>query len=136
MKDFLKNFFDNPQEIFIGACLQFPFIFIIGWWVLPMMLICGIFWRIGGMTGGNKLFRRIGVPLVGMASAFANGFWISGVIGAVLSSASIWTISYGEDSVFYKFFFNMSHNLKKADFQVRTLLYVCYFLSWMTAFSF
>jgi hypothetical protein len=46
----MKSFFDNWEEIFIGACLQFPLYFIVGWWVLPIMLVCGILWRLGGWS--------------------------------------------------------------------------------------
>ena len=42
-------FFDNVEEMFIGAVLQFPLYFIVGWLVLPVMVVCGILWRLGGM---------------------------------------------------------------------------------------
>ena len=59
----IKSFFDNPEEFFIGAVLQFPLYFVIDWWIVPIMILCGIMWRLGGWEYGNKNFRRIGVPL-------------------------------------------------------------------------
>jgi len=58
------------EEIFIGSVLQFPLYFIVGWWVIPIMILCGFLWRLGGWEGGSKLFRRIGVPLVVCGTTF------------------------------------------------------------------
>ena len=44
----IKSFFDNPEELFMGAVLQFPIYYVVGWWVLPIMLACGLLWRFGG----------------------------------------------------------------------------------------
>ena len=58
------------EELFIGSLLQFPLYFIIGWWIIPVSILCGILWRLGGWSEGNKLFRRLGVPLVVCGSTF------------------------------------------------------------------
>ena len=55
--------FGLDEEIWIGAMLQFPLYFIVGWWVLPLMAACGLMWRLGGWEHGNKLWRRIGSSL-------------------------------------------------------------------------
>ena len=65
-----ESFWANREEIFIGACLQFPLYFIVGWWVLPIMAVCGILWHLGGWKYGHKAFRWLGVPLVVCGSAF------------------------------------------------------------------
>jgi hypothetical protein len=65
----LDKFFDNPEEIMIGMLLQLPLYFITGWMVLPVMLACGIMWRLGGWAKGHKLWRRLGVPFVVCISA-------------------------------------------------------------------
>jgi len=116
-----KDFWDNPEETFIGACLQFPLYFIVGWWILLIMPLCGLLWRLGGVSGGSKLFRRLGVPAT--------------VCGATFLTLHHWQIfiavpfmvwiapSYGVESWLYK--------LLKNDFLTRI---VCYLWYW-TAFS-
>lgn len=59
-----KAFWDCPEEIFIGAALQFPLYFIIGWKILALMPLCGLLWRLGGVTGGIKWARWAVVPLL------------------------------------------------------------------------
>jgi hypothetical protein len=117
----MNGFLDNPEELFIGACLQFPLYFIVGWWVIPIMLVCGVLWRLGGWEHGNKLFRRLGVPLM--------------VCGATFLVTHHWTIflavpfmvwlapSYGVDSWLYKWL--------KNDFLTRIICFAWYW----TAFS-
>ena len=121
----LKKYFDNIEEIFIGAVLQFPLYFITGWWILLIMPLCGLLWRLGGVEGGSKLFRRIGVPLV--------------VCGATFLFLHQWTIflaipfmiwlcpaSYGEKSWLYNFFYGLVVDVRKADFLTRGALFAWY----------
>jgi hypothetical protein len=119
LKENVKDFFNCPEEIFIGSCLQFPLYFLVGWSVLPIALICGVLWRLGGWSGGSKLFRRIGVPLV--------------VCGATFLTLHHWQIflavpfmvflapSYGKQSWLFK--------LLKNDFLVRLICYGWYWAS-------
>jgi hypothetical protein len=120
-----KDYWDCPEEIFIGAVLQFPLYFIVGWWVLPLMLACGLLWRLGGVDGGTKLARRILVPLC--------------VCGATYLKTHQWTIflclpflvwlapSYGKASWLFK--------IVKNDFLVRLITYAWYWLVFSIAYA-
>lgn len=122
----LKDFFDNVEEVFIGAVLQFPLYFIIGWWVIPVMLTCGLLWRGGGVTGGSKLFRRVGVPLVvcGVTFFFLH-HWTIFLAGPFM----VWLTpgSYGKTSWLYKFF--------GGDFLTRLFLFFWYWFSFALAYA-
>jgi hypothetical protein len=116
-----KAFWDCPEELFIGACLQFPLYFIIGWKILFIMPLCGLLWRLGGWEHGSKLFRRIGVPLCVCVPAFCvvhNPFIFLAV------PFMVWLApSYGEESWLFK--------LLKNDFLTRLICFAWYW----TAFS-
>ena len=123
---FWKSFFDCPEEIFIGASLQFPLIFIVGWWVLPLMGVCGVLWRLGGMAGGSKLFRRLGVPIIACGASFMvlHDWWL---FIAVPLMVWLCPASYGKSSWLYKLFLKITkENTKKADFLTRVVLYFWY----------
>jgi hypothetical protein len=117
----MKDSFWQWEELFIGSCLQFPLYFIVGWSVLPIALICGIFWRLGGWSGGNKFLRRIGVPLTVCLASMAFGVsWI--ILLAV--PFMVWLApSYGKNSWLFK--------IVKSDFLARL---ICFFWYW-TAFG-
>jgi hypothetical protein len=114
----------KPEEWFIGVTLQFPLYFIVGWWVIPIMLVCGLLWRLGGMAGSSKLFRRLGVPMV--------------VCGVTFLVTHHWTIflaipfmvwlapSYGIDSWLYK--------LIKNDFLTRIICFAWYWSMFSVAY--
>lgn len=129
-ESFFKGLLE-PEEYFIGACLQFPIYFVVGWWVIPIMLICSLFWRLGGVAGGNKLFRRIGVPLVICLSTFlvVRDWPIFLAIPFM-----VWLCpSYGEGSSLYKFYSKIADPVK-ADFLTRITTYVLYWASYFIAF--
>lgn len=115
----IKSYFDNWEEIFIGAVLQFPLYFIVGWWVLPIMLLCGLLWRYGGWEHGNKVVRRIGVPLTVCISSM-----LFGVKWPILLAIPfmVWIApSYGEDSWLFK--------LLKNNFLTRLICFAWYWLT-------
>jgi hypothetical protein len=120
-----QDFCDNPEEIWLGASLQFPLYFIVGWWVIPLSWLCGILWRLGGVTGGSKLFRRIGVPLVVCGSAFlAIHHWWIFLAGPFM----VWIApSYGKDSWLYK--------LIKDDFLTRLVCFAWYWTAFGVAYA-
>jgi len=119
------SFFDNWEEIFVGACLQFPLYFIVGWWVLPIMAVCGILWRLGGWKHGNKLFRRVGVPLLVCSCAFAS---IHELTIFLCAPFLVWIApSYGVDSWLFK--------LLKNDFLTRLVCVGWYWLAFSLAYS-
>jgi hypothetical protein len=122
----IKSFFDNPEELFMGAVLQFPIYYVVGWWVLPIMLACGLLWRFGGAAGGNKLARRLGVPgLVCGATLIATGGWV--ILLAI--PFMVWLApSYGKDSFLFKFL--------KDDFLTRVITYAWYWIAFAIAYLF
>jgi len=122
----MKSFFDCWEEIFIGAVLQFPLYFIVGWWVLPIMLVCGIFWRLGGWSAGNKFFRRLGVPLIVCSSSMA--FGVSWVILLAVPFMVWLAPSYGKESWLFK--------LVKNDFLTRLICFGWYWSVFAVAYFF
>jgi len=123
----VKKFFDTPEEIFVGAMLQFPLYFIVGWLIIPIMIICGLLWRFGGVEGGSKLARRLGVPFI---VCFSTYLCTKHYIIFLAVPFMIWLCpaSYGKNSWLYK--------LIKNDFLVRIILYSWYWLMFSIAYSF
>jgi hypothetical protein len=67
-----KDFWDCPEEIIIGGICSSIFLYwIIGWPVFAISGLSGLLWRAGGVRGGNKLFRRLGVPLLICGACYA-----------------------------------------------------------------
>ena len=95
-----KDYWDCPEEIFIGAMLQFPLYFIIGWKILIIMPLCGLLWRLGGVEGGTKLARRIGVPLIICTITFV--MLLKWTIFLAIPFMVWLAPSYGVDSWLYK----------------------------------
>lgn len=116
----------NAEEIFIGAMLQFPLYFIVGWWIIPIQLTCGVLWAIGGAEGGTKLARRIGIPFVVCFSSFVVLHeWVI----LLAMPFMVWLCpSYGGASWLFKLFKHMVKEQRVADFLTRTTTYVCYWL--------
>jgi len=115
----------EPEEYFVGAVLQFPLYFIVGWSILPVMAICGLLWRLGGISGGNKLFRRLGVPFVVCFATFmcTKNQWIWFAVPFM-----VWLnpMTYGIDSWLYRWL--------KNDFLVRILGYAWYWAAFSVVF--
>jgi hypothetical protein len=118
----VKDSFIQWEELFVGAALQFPLYFIVGWWIFPIMFVCGILWRLGGWSGGNKFFRRLGVPLTTCLASMA--FGVSWVILLAVPFMVWLAPSYGKESWLYKL---MGYN----DFMTRIICFAWYW----TAFS-
>ena len=120
----LKKFFDNPEELMIWGLLQFPLYFVIGWWILLIMPLCSVLGRLGGVAGGSKLFRRIGVPLVvcGVSFAILRSPWIFLAVPFMVWLAP----SYGVESWLYK--------LLKNDFLTRLVCFAWYWTFFALAF--
>ncbi len=121
----------SVEEIFIGAMLQFPLYFIVGWWVIPIQFVCGILWAIGGAEGGTKLARRIGVPLVVCTSTFVvlHQWTIFLAIPFMIWFAP----SYGASTPLFKFWNKLTGNHKKADLLTRGSNYIFYWLTFVIA---
>ena len=106
-----KDFWDNPEELVISGIASTIFLYwIVGWPVLAITAVCGVFWRLGGVTGGNKLFRRLGVPFVVCGSSMLYG--VSWPIFLAVPFMVWLAPSYGVNSWLFK--------IIKNDFQTRT----------------
>lgn len=121
----IKGFFDNLEEIFTGAVLQFPLYFIVGWWVIPIMGVCGLLWRLGGVTDGNKLFRKLLIPLIVCFSAFI--YVKTYVILLAVPFMLLLAPAYGETSWLFK--------LTKSDFVTRLITYAWYWGAFLIAYQ-
>lgn len=119
----LKSFFDNPSELFVGAFLQFPLYFIIGWWILPLMPITALLWRYGGWEDGYKIARWLGVPLLVCGSAFL--FTHHWTILLAIPFMVKYAPAYGIDSFLFK--------LTKNDFLTRLICFAWYWGSFALA---
>ena len=125
----------NLEEIFVGTCIQFPFYYLVGWWVLVLMPVSGILWALGGAANSNKLFRRLGVPVAtSLAVALTNpGWWWIAVfvpVGWLVKSIG-YGIPDGEDdgSVLGKFWKKILKNQRLTDFAVRLTTYIIYWIA-------
>lgn len=128
MKEWIKGYLDNPQEIFVGAFLQFPLVFVIEWWSLPVMVLNGLLWRLGGAQGGHKLFRRVGVPLVVCVATWLV-FRDWGIFLALPFMVLANPFSYGKEAWLYKLMLKAHKgNEKKADIATRCTGYLWYWL--------
>jgi hypothetical protein len=118
----------NVEEIFIGAMLQFPLYFIIGWWVVLVQLFCGLLWALGGAEGGSKLFRRIGVP-----STVCVASWLAtnhiGILLAIPFMVWFSPFSYGEDTWLFQLSLRLSNrNRLIANTLTRSITYIWYWV--------
>ena len=121
-----RDYWDCPEEIFIGAMLQFPLYFIIGWKILFIMPLCGLLWRLGGVEGGVKWARWAVVPLlVCLSAAMAGASWW--VLLAAPFMEMISPFGYGKESWLFKW-------LKK-DFPVRIINYAWYWTAFTIAYA-
>ena len=120
-----KSFFDNPEELFIsGLCASVFLYWVIGWWVIPVFFVNAFLWRYGGWEHGNKLARRVGVPIVvcGVSMLFGVG-WAILLAGPFM----VWLApSYGEKSWLFKVF--------KEDFPTRFICFTWYWTAYLLAF--
>jgi len=117
----------NLEEIFIGAMLQFPLYFIVGWWVLPIQAICGILWALGGAENSSKFFRRLGIPLT---VCIATALTLHKLSILIAVPFMIWLCpSYGESGWLFKLCLQLTSNHKMADFLCRGFTYIFYWIS-------
>ena len=121
-----KDYWDCPEEIFVWACLQFPIYFIVGWWAIPIMILCGFLGRLGGVEGGVKWARWAVVPLIICTITFVmlHSWWI---FLAAPFMEKISPFGYGKNSWLFKW-------LKK-DFPVRLINFAWYWAVFAIAYS-
>ena len=120
-----KDYFDCPEEIVIAGLLStLPLYYLIGWPVFAISAVCGLLWRAGGVKGGNKLFRRLGVPfVVCVVSMFLGVGWTIFLAAPFM----VWLApSYGVESWLFK--------IVKNDFLTRIICWAWYWSAFCIAF--
>lgn len=115
----------NKEEMFIGAMIQYPFYFMIHWWVIVAMAASGVLWAMGGAEKSSKLFRRIGCPIVSGLCLLCSHLSLGALLGTIMGFGVL-TIGYGESSWLYKRF-------KENDFVIRTITYMLYWTVFVAA---
>ena len=121
-----KDYWDCPEEIIIcGICSTIFLYWIVGWWVLPLMVVNGLLWRWGGAKGGWKPARWALVPLMVCGSTFlvTHSWWI---FLAAPFMEKISPFGYGKESWLFKW-------LKK-DFPVRLINFAWYWITFLIAY--
>lgn len=126
------DFFDNPEELAIGATFGVAPLFITGWLAPLAAIACAILWRMGGVKGGNKWFRRLGVPFfISLEILLATNAWIS-ILPFLLMWAPL-AMGYGipdltdEGSKLGAFFYKLTgKNERAANFYTRLVIgFIC-----------
>lgn len=85
----------NIEEIAVGSWLQFPFYFLIGWWVIPLMVLSGVLWAVGGSRDSVKAIRRLGVPLASVVAVIASNPHLWPCLAFIPIGFVILSIGYG-----------------------------------------
>lgn len=124
----------NDEECGTGVFIQIPFFYILHVSVIPLCLVSALLWALGGSSGGNKLFRRLGVPYATAVALMLHGIsYTAALSGAALGATAIWAIGYGKDSVLFKYLYHLKQNQEISDFCTRlticVLFWAGYFLS-------
>jgi len=127
-----KDFWDNPEELLTGFCLQLPLWAITKLWTIPAMISCMFLYRWGGCKGGWKPARWALVPLMVCGASIACGvsWWILLAVPFMLKLAP----SYGEESWLYNWVVSLVHLKKKADFLTRLICFGWYWGAFSLAY--
>lgn len=120
-----RDFWDSPEELFVWGFLQMPLYFIVGWKILLIMPITALLGRWGGVTGGVKMARWLGVPLVVCLSAILCGasWW---VLLAAPFMEKLSPFGYGKESWLFQ--------LLKKDLPVRLINFGWYWTFFAIAY--
>ena len=136
----MLNFFGkelNIEEIFVGACIQFPFYFLVGWWVLALMPVSGFLWALGGAKDSSKLFRRLGVAVATVVSVVVTNITWWPIASFIPVGWGVLTLGYGmpdgedEGSFFGKLYLRILKNYKLANFSTRLTTYIIYWVAFI-----
>lgn len=119
----------NIEELFVGGFIQLPFYFVIGLWVIPLAILSGLLWALGGAEDSSKLFRRLGVPFLAIFFLVASGWQSLLVLAAYPGAVLACSLGYGLESKIWRFFYRIRQNHKAADFVTRLLTYSLYWIS-------
>lgn len=126
----------NPEEIFVWACIQFPFYFIVGWYVLPLMVISGIFGALGGAKYSKKGYRTLGVPFATSVAVVAVNPSPWHLLAFIPAGWGVCTLGYGmpdktdRGSVLGRFYIKLLQ-YKPAVMATRLTTYILYWVSFL-----
>ena len=117
----------NIEEIAVGIFVELPFYFLIGLLVIPLAIICGLLWALGG--AGCPPIRRFGVPTV--TCLFLMYFWTWKIWFAYPFAVLAVSMGYGEKSWLWVAIYAFTQDHKLSDFITRLTTYFLYWLSFI-----
>jgi hypothetical protein len=86
----------EPEEWVVGAAFGISFLPFMGWWGVLSAALCAFLWRLGGVKGGDKLFRRVGVPVVvGTFLILGGSISLSWALLSACLSFGVLSLGYG-----------------------------------------
>lgn len=84
----------NKNEELIAFLLTLCLTPFMGVWGLLALVLCPILWAISGMQGQDKIWRRLGVPIVWASAIFAHSHNLA-ILLAIPCSWAAFSIGYG-----------------------------------------
>ncbi len=126
----------NLVEIFVGIFIEVPFYFLISLFVLPLCVISGFLWALGGAEKSSKLFRSLGVPLVTCLFLWRLDVKYLHVWFAFFPSVLWLRVGYGQDSWLFKLYMGIYDNQQEADFATRLTTYVVFWFIYAVTLKF
>jgi len=125
------------SELSVGAFVQFPFYYMIGWWVLVLMLVSALLWAYGGASHTSKSWRRWGVPTAAGVAVVAFNPTMWPLLGWIPAGWGALTLGYGmpdqndDGSFLGTLMLRVLKDYKTADMATRVTTYVLYWLSFI-----
>lgn len=131
------------EEMFIGHGIQFPFYFVIGWWVLPLALVSSMLWAYGGAEGTSKAWRRIGVPAATAGFVVAFNPTMVWMLAFIPAGWGALTVGYGmpstqppdEGSTLGRLMLKVLKNYKIAEFATRLTTYLLFWAAFAAVWA-
>lgn len=129
-------------ELIVGAIVGASSAIKIGLWAIPTSVVTSLLWAMGGATGGNKLYRRLGVPtIIGVVVGIVCHSWTP--LLSIPPAFGVLSIGYGipttqpvdEGSWLGRLCFKWSkQNEKLAEIYCRTIIYTLLALAFLPCF--
>lgn len=126
----------NPEELLTGSLYGIIFFPVTRFWAIPVGIVSALLYALGGMEGGAKIFRRLGVPAVQAVTLFlVTRHILVLVIGFPLAYAAL-SLGYGtpsgtdSGSALGRFWIRLvGANYLEADILIRGTIFVLYVLA-------
>ena len=130
----------NLNELLIGSIVGGLSAILVGWWALLVSPITAFLWALSGMNGKDKIWRRLGVPLVVSLSVSIVRHSLIPIVSIPLAFGVL-SIGYGipdetDSGSFLGQFFTdvLKLDKKQANIAVRSTIYILLALSFIPAF--